>query len=487
MKGHFICRIFFSWLFLVLPQLAAAEVTGLDITEYDLSMRLDLEQRGPSAPLNTISATAGITFVNKNESPVTRVPVILYRLLQVEEVRNDKAELLQFTQRLGRLEDWELYQANVVTIDLDRPLPAGGTATIEIDYAGPMVGIQESGMLYVQDSLDPEFTIIRGESAIYPHLAEPTMDSLQYRFGRGGDAFDQFVSITVPDDVVVASGLVLSDTRTKDGMTTWNYRSLRPNFQIILSIAAYEVIEMDAVRIYFFSEDSEGAQRVATGIGDAMTLFEDWFGALVEDSSFAVVQIPEWFGSQALRPTVILDARAFRSPSSMPELYHEISHFWNVKDPSLTPSRWSEGLAMYLQEIVWRELDEDSEDLGSTWNNAFQGLKRQLDEHPEYRDVPLIQSGERNLTSVLSYRGGQLMFALLERGLGQQRLLELLGAFYQRYAASGATSEEFAEFVVSQAPNAKRVIDEWFLGSAYSDLVLAEPDFDALVLRYQSK
>jgi hypothetical protein len=55
-------------------------------------------------------------------------------------------------------------------------------------------------------------------------------------------------------------------------MTTWNYRSLRPNFQIILSIAAYEVIEMDAARIYFFSEDAQGAQRVATGIGDAMTL-----------------------------------------------------------------------------------------------------------------------------------------------------------------------------------------------------------------------
>ena len=28
-----------------------AQVTGLDIAEYDLSMRLDLEQRGPSAPL----------------------------------------------------------------------------------------------------------------------------------------------------------------------------------------------------------------------------------------------------------------------------------------------------------------------------------------------------------------------------------------------------------------------------------------------------
>jgi hypothetical protein len=479
--------MFCGWLFLILPQLAAAQATGLDIAEYELSMRFDLEQRGPSAPLNTLSATAGITFVNKNEQPVTQVPVILYRLLQVEEVRNAKAEALRFTQRLERLDGWELYQANVVTIDLDRPLPAGDTTTIEIDYAGPMVGIQESGMLYVQDSLDPEFTIVRAESAIYPHLAEPTMDSLLYRFGRGGDAFDQLVSITVPDNVVVASGLMLNDTRKKDGMTTWDYRSLLPNSQIIVPIAAYEVIEMAAVRIYFFAEDKEGAQRVAKGISGAMTLFEDWFGALAQDSSFAVVEIPEWYGSQALRPTVILDARAFRSPASMPELYHEISHFWNVKDPSLTPARWDEGLAMYLQEIVWRELDDDSEDLASTWNNAFKGLRRQLEEHPEYRDVPLILAGERNLTSVLSYRGGQLMFALLERRLGKERLLELLGAFYQTHADSGATSREFAEFVVSQAPSAERIIDEWFLGGQYSDLVLAESSFDALVLRYQSK
>jgi hypothetical protein len=485
MKRHLIRRILCGGLFLVLPQLADAQVTGLDISEYDLSIRLELEQRGPSAPLNTLSATAEITFINKNESPVTRVPVILYRLLQVEAVRNDKAEPLQFTQRLGHLDNWDRYQANVVTIELDRPLLPGGTTTFEIDYAGPMVGIQESGMLYMQDSLDPEFTIIRAESAIYPHLAEPTMASLQYRFGRGGDVFDQFVSITVPDDLVVASGMALSNRSTKDGMTTWAYRSLKPSFHIVLPIAAYEVIEIAAARIYFFPEDKEGAQRVATGIGDAMTLFEDWFGALAEDSSFAVVEIPEWYGSQALRPTVILDARAFRSPRSMPELYHEISHFWNVKDPALAASRWEEGLAMYLQEIVQRELDEDAEDLGSTWNSAFRGLKRQLDEHPEYRDVPLIQAGERNLTSVLSYRGGQLMFALLDRRLGRERLLEVLGAFYQAYVVSGATSEQFAEFVVSQAPGANRIIDEWFFGSTYSGLVLAEPDFDALVLRYQ--
>ena len=486
MKAHIIRSIACSWLFVILPQLAAAQVTGLDITEYDLSMRLELEQSGPFAPLNTLAATARITFVNANESPVTTVPAILYRLLQVDAVRDREGEPLEYSQRLERLADWESYQVTAVTIDLVRPLLPGDTTTIEIDYAGPVVGIQESGMLYVQDSLDPEFTIIRGESAIYPHLAEPTRDGLQFRFGNGGDVFDQFVSVTAPDEVTVASGLVLSSKETKEGLTTWEYRSRQPNTQMILPIAPYEVIETADARVYFFPEDEEGARRVAKGIGDSRALYREWFGPLHEDSSFAVVEIPEWYGSQALRPTVIQDARAFRDAGAMPELYHEISHFWNVKDPALASSRWNEGLAMYLQEVVRRTLDEDVDDLGATWNSAFQSLKRQLDEHPEYRDVPLIQAGERGLTSVLSYRAGQLMFALLDRRLGQQQLLEVLGAFYQAYAGSGASSDKFAEFVVTQNPGAKRILDDWFLGSEYSSLVLAEPDFDALVQHYQS-
>lgn len=486
MKTLIFRRIVFSWLALCLPRLVEAQATGLDILEYDLSMRLDLEQRGLFAPLNTLSATARITFVNTNESPVTRVPAILYRLMQVDAVRNGRAEPLEFDQRLDSVVDWELYQANVVTIDLGRPLPSGGTTTIEIDYAGPMVGIRESGMLYVQDSLDPEFTIIRAESASYPHLADPDRDSLRHRFGGGKDVFDQIVSVTVPDSLVVASGLDLSERKTEDGWTTWEYRSRQPDFQIILPVAQYEVIETAAARIYFFPEDREGAQRVAKGMADAMALFENWFGALDNQSSLAVVEIQEWYGSQALRPTVIQDARAFRDAGAMVELYHEISHFWNVTDPDPAPSRWNEGLATYLQEIARQALEEDAEDLASVWENAFQGLKRQLDEHTEYRDVPLIRAGEMNLTSVLSYRGGQLMFALLHHRLGQGRLLELLGEFYQTHTASGATSEDFADFIVTQDPSARRIIEEWFLGGEYSNLVLGEPDFAALIQRYQS-
>jgi len=101
MKSQIVLNIIFCLLFLAMPQLAAAQATGLDIAAYDLSMRLDLEERGAYAPRNTLSATARITFTNRNESSITRVPVVLYRLLQVKEVRNDRAEALVFTQRLG--------------------------------------------------------------------------------------------------------------------------------------------------------------------------------------------------------------------------------------------------------------------------------------------------------------------------------------------------------------------------------------------------
>lgn len=77
------------------------------------------------------------------------------------------------------------------------------------------------------------------------------------------------------------------------------------------------------------------------------------------------------------------------------------------------------------------------------------------------------------------------MFALLHHRLGRDHLLALLREFYQGHVAAGATSEEFADFVVTRAPAARRIIDEWFLGSEYSNLILGEPSFAALVPRYQ--
>ena len=111
MKTPVVLGIFLSGLALCVPQYVAAQAVGLDIVEYDLSMRFNLEQSGSSAPLNTLSATARITFVNRNGSPQTQIPAILYRLLHVDAIRDSKARPLEFRQRLGSLDDWHREEA----------------------------------------------------------------------------------------------------------------------------------------------------------------------------------------------------------------------------------------------------------------------------------------------------------------------------------------------------------------------------------------
>ena len=71
-----------------------------------------------------------------------------------------------------------------------------------------------------------------------------------------------------------------------------------------------------------------------------------------------MIEIPEGFGSQASATAgIILDASAFGDQAQLPQLYHELSHFWNPRDLDVPSPRWNEGLAMYLQYRLARELD----------------------------------------------------------------------------------------------------------------------------------
>jgi hypothetical protein len=475
---------FFAAFFLVIP--ARAQDVDLDILDYRLSLHLDLEEKGIMAPLNSMAGTARITFRNGRTTAMPRVPVLLNRVLKLKAARTGEGQPLDFDQSLVALENWETYHAMAASVTLVEPLPAGGTTTLELDYAGALSGYQEAGMLYVQESLDPEFTMIRAETSAYPHLAEPTKESVRRFFG-GGDPFNQFLEVDVPEGLIVASGHDLVERRKHEGRVTWIYRSRAPSFQIILPVAPYEIIEVGPNRIYYFPEDREGAQRVSAGIASAMQLFTHWFGPLHDRSPMAVIEIPEWYGSQALRPTILQEATAFREAAGMPELYHELSHFWNVPDPATEPSRWNEGLAMYLQYLVAQELEGEAGWLDRGMQELHERLRGHLRENPGHRGVPLIRVGERGLTSALAYTGGGLFFGLLHHRVGQQRLLSTLRDYHQRYYDSGATSEEFAEFLATRAPNAQRILDEWFLGDAYSELVMQSPDVETLIARYEKE
>lgn len=462
---------------------AAQDRPAIDVSRYDLRIRLNLENDGWYTFMNSLEGDARITFLNASEEALDEIPVVLHRLMKVDGAADSEGQPLEVQQRIVPLEDREAYQANAASIRPGAPIGPGEMYTLQIRYSGGMTGYEETGMLYVRENLDPEFTIIRSETSAYPHLAEPSWEGIT-RFLVGGDGFHQRLEVDVPANLVVASGHELRERREEGDRTTWVYESRNPVFQIQIPVAPYEVLDVAGNRIYYFSEDEAGARRLATGIEGALELFASWLGPLEDRSSLAVVEIPDMYGSQALRPTILQTAPAFRDPSATVEMYHEISHLWNVEEVAPHPSRWNEGLAMYMQAAAAAELEDPGRFTGLL-EGYVERLRSTLESRSEYRDVPLADAGERDATSAVSYSAGGIFFGLLHRRLGQARLMETFKDFLTRYRASGASTAEFAEFFLSRAPEARPIFDEWFSGSTYADLVLRGASFEELVERYE--
>src|SRR3972149_6477562 len=57
-----------------------------------------------------------------------------------------------------------------------------------------------------------------------------------------------------------------------------------------------------------------------------------------------------------VRIAAIQSAAAFKDPEQHREVYHEISHLWNVPPTDRPSPRWNEGQASFLEYLVTQEV-----------------------------------------------------------------------------------------------------------------------------------
>lgn len=285
----------------------------------------------------------------------------------------------------------------------------------------------------------------------------------------------------MPTTHIPASGYKLKEKRKQENRTTWEYTSEEPSGTILIPIAPYEKIEKNNFQVYYFAEDETGARQIATSVEKVIDLFTKWMGSLKEKHNFSLAEIPNDYGSQALMPTIIQTAKAFKDQQAMGELYHEISHFWNVRDKEIQSPRWNEGQAMYLQYLAYEELNEEGTLLPSLEKRLLR-VKEYFESHPE--KVAMSEYGKQEVTSTLSYSVGPLFYYLLDRVMGREKLLEALGEFYRKQWESGTTSIEFEEFMVKQDKRTKPIFRDWFTGAEYIELVLHK-SLAEIVKKYQ--
>ena len=218
----------------------------------------------------------------------------------------------------------------------------------------------------------------------------------------------------------------------------------------------------------------------------ALRALTGWFGPARDSLNVTITEIPNGWGSQAgLVEGIIQSAAAFRDPERMGELYHELSHIWNVSSTDLPSPRWEEGQATFLEALMQERLDH--------WTSRREReaqiltrVKKRIASDSSLRQIPLADYGKFKMTD-LSYSVGDLMFSTLYDLVGEEQFNRMLGEFYQRYAKAGNTRELVDVAKKTSSVDLTTFFDDWLFTTRWTGLVRNATSVADLVDHYRKR
>jgi hypothetical protein len=414
--------------------------------------------------------------------PASRVSFILHRLMEASRVDDGAGGALRFTQDVVRFDDDPMRQVDRVVVDLPHAVAPKGRATVRISYAGYLSPYTEIGWLYVRDHIDTTFTILRSDALAFPVIGG-TNDAANRRALRKDFTYD--ASVRVPSKFVVATGGNASRVTNTDGTSTWRYTTAEPSPFLNISIAPFDTISVGGIRIFHFREDSAGARQLMANAQTALHLLTEWFGPQRGVVNLTVAEIPDGWGSQADRVGgIIQTAAAFKDVSRANEMYHELSHLWNVKDSDRPSPRWNEGLASFLESLLKERIHQ--------WNGRskyeawyFDRVKKAAATDSVLRVTPFVDYGTRGITD-WSYSVGAVFFATLYDLVGEQDFNKIVGGYYQKYAAGGSTREFVAFAKQASALDLSALLDDWILTPRWTTVIAGATSVQDLSAHYKA-
>jgi hypothetical protein len=454
---------FLALLIVLTSSVVDAQVV-LSPIRYDWSVEVDFD-------VEILRGTAGIVLRNPSAESVRQTSLLLYRLLRVKTVRDHHGKELAFSQAVVAFEDFGKLQVNQILVTLPEPLAPGAQTTIEIQYEGYLLGYSETGMRYLQDRIDPEFTILRADSWAYPSPGYPSMAVTR---GVPMPDFTYSARITVPKGLTVANGGRSEGIVTVGNQVTFHFSSLKPSWRMDFAIAKYTESSSGPIRVYYLPGDALGATGVAQAAKQALDLYSAWFGPLPETAGLTFIEIPDGWGSQADVATIIQTAAAFKDPKQYRQVYHEISHLWNVPDTDRPSPRWNEGLADFLMYLVSQEITGKPE-VDAQANSLVDYLRGSLPTHEAWRKVPLVDYGRADMTDD-SYSVGAVYFDLLYRLVGRETFNRIIGGYVAEFRTRGGSTKDLADVVCNTAKmdlsmDLSQLNNDWIFTAAWTDRV----------------
>ena len=471
-------------LYVLISFALAAAASGRDtgplpgILEYNLDLKIDYETE-------KLAAECGITLINRSDRPIERIPVLLYRLMTVTSVENENRQPLACTQTVTSVSGWEKLQVNFTEITLNNPVPPGEQTRIKIVYDGYLLGYSETGWRYVKDHIDKNFTILRTDGFSYPVIGYPDEKDM---WAIVKERYDYTIRVTVPSGLTAVTGGRLTDRTTAGDETTFVFRSKKPSWRLDIAIADYRILEHGKNRACYFADDSLGAGKVMNAMQSAFEQYTNWFCILDDYQGFSIIEIPEGYGSQQDVTAIMLTADNFKKADNLTGIYHEMAHFWNVKNLEPQPCRFeSEGFAQFMQYLMSEKLDHKENAVAEAAQRYLDRIRIQFSGHKEYQTIPIKDYGVRDMTD-FSYTLGMAVFAMFYDLVGSDLFNRIIGTYYTGRHATSGTVDTFIGHCKKLSPvNLEPFFEDWIYTTKGVGFVMQGKSFEDLAAYYKER
>jgi hypothetical protein len=452
---------------------AATSTTNVpNCTHYEVKLIIQPERVPSVFKLygGTIAVDCTLTLENHTDRAISTIPLLLYRLLHVDQIDDGAGQALPFTQDVVALEEEPRWQVNAITVSLPAPLAAGASTRVRLGYHGPVCGYSEV-MAYVQDHISERYTLLRWETLWFPLGGYP-----EEFFPR--DTFQFDLSVTVPPgDLIVASNGRMSGVERDAEGVCYHWHSLGPIKwgRMTVACAPFKQLSVSpTVSLYYLMDENGNEQAVVRAVQRAHELGTAWFGPL-SSQVLNIVEVPEGYGGEAADHLILIPAGTFKGDEqtvyrrSLSQLGHELIHLWNAPSREETISRFlDEAITHYVEALLLRE--EFGED--AYWEQMRRYRNYFLSAGEAAHPVPLAEAGlHGQLTEPVSRGKGPWALCVLHHLLGD-RLLSALRTFFDCHRAEGATLEDFQATVTQIAGvDLEPFFQDWLWGTASSALL----------------
>lgn len=443
---------------------------------YYLDLRIDYKNE-------KLFGRCQLTISNNTDSPVEKIPLLLYRQLSVKSAGDENGAALHFIQDIANIAGWERLQVNFVEITLEKELLPGGHRTISIDYEGFLSGYSADGWRYVKDHIGRDFTMIRTDGFGYPVVGYPSEAEMM---AITRERYDYTLDVTVQEDLTVVNGGELINITQANGETTYSFQSKKPSWRLDIAIADYLTIEKNKNRIFCFKADTVRAKSLLNVLESTVETYTEWFGEIKAYKGYTIIEVPEGYGSQADVTSFCLTADNFKNQMENTGIYHELSHLWDVKPLEKEPCRFeSEGRAQFLQFLMSQRSDSKSDATSNAISRYMDVTKKDFRENPGFQSIPVKNYGIADMTQY-SYTLGMIIFAMFYELAGEENFNNSIRLYLSTYSEKGATLDDFIMCCKKYAPfDAEKFFNDWVYSTNAVKLIVEGTSYDDLKALYR--